>query len=191
VAVLPAIPFGVQSAQLDVKLNINMMPSTQLAVLKDIVESLEIQGFRKLLLLNSHGGNTFVSALREIYPRTKVRIFLVNTYAIVDAKRHFEVPGEHAGALQTSALMHIAPELVRPLAEAGNGYARSLKIPSMKEGWVWSQRGWLGEVTEDTGIGNPHGASAAKGRAFLDEVVAKVSTLMLEIAALDSSQPYE
>ena len=42
VIVLPTIPFGVNTGQLDIKININMNPSTQLAVLKDIIDVIKI-----------------------------------------------------------------------------------------------------------------------------------------------------
>src|SRR6476661_1775968 len=38
--VLPTVPFGVNTTQLDIKLTINMNPSTQAAVLGDIVSAL-------------------------------------------------------------------------------------------------------------------------------------------------------
>jgi len=44
VIVLPTIPFGVQTTQQDIKLCINMNPSTQAAVLRDVVDSLANQG---------------------------------------------------------------------------------------------------------------------------------------------------
>src|SRR3954467_208763 len=41
VVVLPTIPFGVQTGQIDIDLCMNMMPSTQAAVLSDVVQSVE------------------------------------------------------------------------------------------------------------------------------------------------------
>ena len=66
VAVLPTIPFGVNTQQLDIKLTINMNPSTQAFVLRDVVDSLYGQGIRKLIVLNGHGGNDFRQMIREI-----------------------------------------------------------------------------------------------------------------------------
>src|SRR6185503_273688 len=59
VIVLPTVPFGVQTTQLDIKLCLNLNPSTQAAVLGDLVSSLEGQGVHKLLIVNGHGGNDF------------------------------------------------------------------------------------------------------------------------------------
>ena len=52
VVVLPCIPFGVNTGQFDVKLDMNMNPSTQLAVLRDVVDVLNRQEIYKLIILN-------------------------------------------------------------------------------------------------------------------------------------------
>jgi len=64
--VLPLVPFGVNTGQYDVKLDLNMNPSTQLLVLKDIVQTLDRQAIHKLIILNSHGGNDFKTMIREL-----------------------------------------------------------------------------------------------------------------------------
>src|SRR3954451_20166811 len=57
VIVLPTVPYGVQTGQLDNPLCINMNPATQAALLADVARSLDGQGIRKLVILNGHGGN--------------------------------------------------------------------------------------------------------------------------------------
>ena len=63
VIVLPTIPFGVNTGQSDIKLDMNMNPSTQMAILRDVVEVLDRQSIHKLIILNSHGGNDFKSMI--------------------------------------------------------------------------------------------------------------------------------
>ena len=63
--VLPTVPFGVQTGQLDIPLCLNLNPSTQAAILADLVHALEGQGIRRLLILNAHGGNDFRAIIRE------------------------------------------------------------------------------------------------------------------------------
>ena len=41
-----------------------------------------------------------------------------------DLKAYFADLGDHAGEMETSVMLHVAPELVRPLSEAGPGRAR-------------------------------------------------------------------
>src|SRR4051812_29924251 len=54
IIVLPTIPFGVNTGQSDILLDINLNPSTQFAILTDIIEVLNRQKIYKLLILNSH-----------------------------------------------------------------------------------------------------------------------------------------
>ena len=53
--VVTTVPFGVNTGQRDIKLGLNMYPSTKTAVLNDLVEVLNRQGIYELLILNSHG----------------------------------------------------------------------------------------------------------------------------------------
>ena len=64
--VLPVMPFGVNTGQSDIYLDMNLNPSTQLAVLSDITDTLNRQGIKKLLIFNSHGGNNFKPLVREL-----------------------------------------------------------------------------------------------------------------------------
>src|SRR5687768_16730809 len=107
VVALPVVPFGVNTGQLDIPLTLNMDPSTQLAVLTDIAEALEEQGIPKLVILNGHGGNDFRQMIRELQPRFDLLIATLNWYTVVDAKAHFDAPGDHGGELETSLMMHL------------------------------------------------------------------------------------
>ena len=83
VMLLPTIPYGTQSNQLEFPFAMNLYPSTLGAVISDLVESLVRTGLRKIVLLNSHGGNEIKPVLRELYGRTPAHLFLCNWYAII------------------------------------------------------------------------------------------------------------
>jgi creatinine amidohydrolase len=189
VLVLPSVPFGVQTGQLDIPFCLNMNPSTQAALLGDLVRSLEAHGVAKLVILNGHGGNDFRQMIRELQPDTPMLLCQVNWYACIDARTFFAEPGDHAGELETSMLQHIAPELVRPLAEAGEGKARPAKVRGFREGWAWAPRAWT-QVTDDTGVGDPRGATAEKGERFLGAVVDRLSEFLTELAQVDREDLY-
>ena len=97
VVVLPTVPFGVNTTQLDLPLCLNMNPSTQLALLGDLTASLDGQGIHKLLILNGHGGNDFRQIVRELQPRTRVFLSVINWWSCVDVTRFISEPGDHAG----------------------------------------------------------------------------------------------
>lgn len=190
VLVLPAVPFGVQTTQLEIKGCINMNPSTQAALLADLVGSLERQGILKLCLLNGHGANDYRQIIRELQPKTKIFLTTVNWYKVVDPKQHFEDLGDHAGEIETSAMLHLAPETVLPLDEAGDGKERRFRIGGLREGWAWAPRDWK-QITADTGVGDPKKASAEKGRDYLEIVEQQLSQYFIELAKVDLSKLYE
>lgn len=190
VVVLPTIPFGVNSQQLDLPLVINMNPSTQTRVLADVVGSLEQQGVGKLVLLNFHGGNHFRQMIREQQAQTKLFLCELNGYQVVSREDHFERPGDHADELETSLLLHLTPKLVRPLDEAGSGAARQFRLTALREKWAWAPRQWT-QVTADTGVGDPAAATADKGARYFQAVTEKVASFMVELAAADPDDMYE
>ena len=190
VVVLPNVPFGVQTTQLDIKLCLNLNPSTQLAILRDLVDALDGQGIHKLVLLNGHGGNDFRQMIRELQPRTRVFLSLVNWYSCVDPKGYFEDLGDHAGELETSIMLHVAPGLVTPLGDAGSGRERKPRMRGLREKVAWAPRRWT-QVTADTGIGDPSRATVEKGARFFDDVTRRVADYLVELAVADVSELYE
>ncbi len=189
VVVLPTVPFGVNTGQLDIKLCLNMNPATQAALLADLVHALEAQGITKLVIFNGHGGNDFRQMIRELEPRTRVFISAINWYKVVAPQGIFTDLGDHAGELETSVMMHVAPELVRPVEEAGNGAQRAWRIAGLREGWAWSPRRWS-QVTADTGVGNPALSSVEKGARYSAQVTEKVAQYLIELASADTSDLY-
>ncbi len=191
VIVLPAIPFGVNTGQFDVTLDMNLNPSTQFAILNDIIATLNRQEIYKLVILNSHGGNDFRQMLRELglkYP--KMFLSEVNWYKVKDTTAIFEDLGEHAGEVETSLMMYLKPEWVLPLSEAGDGVAKRYKFGAMREGWGWAERRWT-SVTQDTGIGNPAKATAEKGEKFFKLLTEKIGHFLYDVATTDHKDFYE
>lgn len=108
VAVLPTIPFGVNTGQSDIKLTINIYPSTQQQILTDISESLNRQGIQKLLIVNSHGGNDFKQMIREVNSKfPEMLIATCNWYQSFESEQFFTDSGEHAGEAETSLMMYL------------------------------------------------------------------------------------
>ncbi len=186
VAALPAVPFGVNTTQLDLRFTINMMPSTQLALLRDVVKSLEPHGVRALVLLSAHGGNELRALVRELQPSTPIVLAIVNWWQAGDLSA-FERAGDHAGELETAAIMHVAPHLVVPDRSTwGDGHAKPSVFDGVRSGWAWMPRRWT-QVTADTGVGDPRAATAEKGAAFVAQAVERIAAFCVQLASADSS----
>jgi creatinine amidohydrolase len=155
-----------------------------------VAQSLESQGIRKLVIINSHGGNDFRQMIRELQPKTKVFISTVNWWNCVDSKDYFDEPGDHAGELETSVMMEIAPGIGLPVSEAGDGKARRFRLEGLRDGLAWSPRQWT-KVTDDTGVGDPSRASLEKGKKFLDAVTGRIASYLVELSEADLDKLYE
>lgn len=190
VMVLPAVPFGVNTGQADIRLDLNINPSTQTAILSDIIQVLNRQGIFKLMILNGHGGNNFVSILRELGLRYPAMFLSVcNWYQAVERTGYFEAEGDHADEMETSVMLYLTPEWVLPLTAAGDGTEKKLKIKAFREKWAWTERRWS-QVTADTGTGDPRAATAEKGEKYFRAVTEKIGRLFIELAACDINDLY-
>ena len=191
VIILPTIPFGVNTGQTDIYLDMNMSPSTQMAVLRDVLTVLNRQGLHKFLILNSHGGNDFKTILRELgleFP--KMFLSTCNWFQALDKSKYFEEEGDHADEMETSIMMHINPEFVLPLTEAGLGKEKKSVIKGFREKWAWKERKWS-VITEDTGTGNPKKSTSEKGRNFFEDVTDKISELIQDICKSNPDELYK
>ncbi|MGH7480817.1 MAG: creatininase family protein, partial [Longimicrobiales bacterium] len=193
VVALPAVPFGVNTSQLDIPLTINMSPTTLFAVLRDVVRSLQAQGVRKLVVLNAHGGNDARWMIRELLGEGGSEragggpgMFLcaIDFWTVLDLSQYFDEPGDHAGELETSLLLHLAPKLVEDRDVWGVGAARPPSLEALRAGWAWTPRPWT-RVTDDTGVGNPGAATAEKGRRFFQDVSAEIGRFLADLAKAD------
>jgi creatinine amidohydrolase len=191
VIVLPTIPFGVNTGQKDIRLTMNMNPSTQAIILKDMVESLIHHKIYKLLIMNGHGGNDFRQMIRELgYQYPQMLISTCNWYMSYEKAKIFENDGDHADEMETSLMLHLVPELVLPMEDAGDGNFKNFRIEAFNEDWAWAERRWS-KVTADTGIGNPAKASKEKGERYFTEITGKISKLMVDLANADSDDIYQ
>lgn len=191
IIVLPTVPFGVNTGQADIALDLNLNPSTQLAILCDLIEVLQRSNIFKLLILNGHGGNDFKMMVRELglkYP--KMFLSTCNWFQSVNKMEFFDQDGDHADEMETSLIQYLAPDLMLPLTEAGDGKERKHKIKDFSEGWAWAERKWS-QITKDTGVGDPQFATREKGEKYFKAVTVKISKFLVELSKADVNDLYE
>ncbi|MCI0640964.1 MAG: creatininase family protein, partial [Gemmataceae bacterium] len=136
---LPTMPFGVNTNHLQVPgaLALSVNPTTLLALITDLVDALERQGLRKLVLLNGHGGNELKPLMRELHHRTKVFLCLCDWFRMATDvyPKLFEQPGEHADEVETSLGLAYFPRLVQPEL-ADDGAAQPTRFEAINRGWI-------------------------------------------------------
>ncbi len=198
VVMLPAIPYGTETNQARCRLSINVNPSTLGMVIRDIVNSLAGHGVRKLVLLNSHGGNEFKPLLRELMGSTSVHLFLCDWFRGLsgDAQQEiFDEPGDHAGEMETSLALACFPHLVRMTPDgrlaADAGATAPTRFEAVNRGWVSITRPWH-LLTTNTGAGNPFAATSDRGEQLIRVIVDRLSVFLFELseAKLDDRFPF-
>ena len=94
--------------------------------------------------------------------------------------------GDHAGELETSLLLHLAPQWVAPLHTAGPGAVTPSKLPAVTgTPGVWAPRDWAA-LTPDTGVGNPRAATAEKGRQIFEMLTAALTPVLIQLSAANN-----
>ncbi|MEG2243723.1 MAG: creatininase family protein [Muribaculaceae bacterium] len=180
--VMYPISMGSQNpGQWNQKFCIHTRYETQKAILTDIVDSLSRQGIFKMVIINGHGGNTFKAMIRDLsvtYPQ--FRIAVADWFGIVPQEDYFEMKDDHAGELETSVMLHYHSDWV-DLSQAGDGASQPFALSSLREKTAWIPRNWT-KATKDTGIGDPRKATAEKGERYAKSVVAKLTTLFVELS---------
>lgn len=190
VCCLPTIPFGVNTNTLAFPMVISIKPTTQLALVRDVVDSMSSYGLRKLVLFNGHGGNELSAIQRELYG-TEVFIVLINWYTVAAdlASQIFQHSGEHADEMETSVALYFYPELVAPLDQADAGQVRPSRFQAINKGWASITRPWH-LLTTNSGYGRPHAATAEKGKRFIDIAVERISQFLVELARAEMDQTF-
>src|SRR5437588_6302351 len=183
VTLLPAVPFGVNTNHLKVPgaLALSVTPTTLLAVLTDLVDSLERQGLKKLVLLNGHGGNELKPLTRELHHRTGMFLCVCDWFRMAADQypKIFAQPGEHADEVETSLGLAFFPELLKPEL-ADDGAARPTRFEALNRGWISITRPWH-LVSRNTGLGDPSAATAEKGRVLMNLLVERLSTFLVQL----------
>ena len=191
ILVAPVLWLGNSDHHLDFFGTLSASSRTYLDMLNDLVENFLSYGFKRIVLLNGHGGNDTPAkqALFEIRQRNRIRtdlLLLMATYwglgiepwTIDPAITQREMG--HACEWETSMVLALRPELVgdyknAPVVEPGNAFRPANRA------WTTKDRSSLGH------IGWPHLASHEKGNVLLRAFSADVLRWLQEVIDWDGN----
>jgi creatinine amidohydrolase len=179
---LPTLPYGVDCNLLDFPLAIHISQDTLNSILRDIINSLERHGIRKIVIINGHGGNDFTPLIRQIQCDLAVHVFQCNWWTVGHDiyGSIFDKPDDHAGEFETSVALALYPELVE-LAKADDGFSRPFRFEALKKGWVKTSRNFS-KLNDHCAVGDPSKASAEKGKKYLEIVITRISDFLIDLA---------
>ncbi|QPZ92384.1 creatininase family protein [Thioclava electrotropha] len=195
VFVMPAIPYGFNEHHKDFPGVIWIQPETLINFVCDVTESLAHHGFRRILLLNSHGSNHPILdlAARKTVIRTGIICVSASYWNLcsdrIQGLRKSEVGGiAHAGEFEAAMYKHLHPELVDlDKAECQNLHDPDTKFFNLDlaagGGKAMLMR-WWSSVSPDGTMGDPTVADAETGKAFLEAAIEETTALVREMRAL-------
>jgi len=193
IACLPGVPYGVDSNLMDFPMTIHVSQTALNALLRDIIISLKHHGVRKIVVINSHGGNDFGSFVRQIQSDLEVFVFIVDWWKVAEDcyEDIFEKPDDHGGEFETSVALALWPQLVEG-AQAGDGMARPFRFEALRRGWARTSRNFA-KLNDHAGVGDPSKAEAEKGRRYLDLVCERITDFLVELgeSPIDESFPQQ
>src|SRR5574339_516550 len=105
------LPYGTDTNMHKLPLAINVDPMTLFSFVTDIVRSCINSGVKKIVLLNSHGGNEMKPLLRELADKIDGHLFLFNCYLVLQDVygELFEHKDDHGGEMETSFILASHP----------------------------------------------------------------------------------
>ena len=187
---LPQLSYGKSNEHSGFSGVFTLSTAAYYAVLTDIIRSAATDGWRRLLIVNSHGGNPEVIALaaRDAKIDLNMDVFMINTGGLY---RHEDFParenefGIHGGALETSLMLHIRPEWVRKEKYAA-------KYPAKAENSLFQLAGDLifawktSELSASGAIGDPALSGEKAGGDIYGRVTKRIAEAMLEALAWET-----
>jgi creatinine amidohydrolase len=192
VLVLPAQNIGDSLEHTAFKGTLSVDLQALLGAWLSIGHSVARAGVRKLVIFNSHGGQRAHVDQVALRLRVECSMLVVRAHSFLmgvppglfddDELAH----GLHGGAVETSLMLHLRPDLVRhdaltdfPSAARtrfGPGGALGFEGAAGSLGWM------MQDVNPDGACGNAAAASAEKGERLLDHLAARLVALLGEMA---------
>ncbi len=180
----PTVRFGCSEHHLAFAGTISLSDETFNRIVEDVVASLCRHGFRRIILLPTHGGNfkPLAEAAAKIKPveQTQILAFTDLTGFItvaIESSSAFSVnaaqSGAHSGEWETSVMLAVRPEQVK-MDRAVEGFVGELSEIMSK---VFDG---IQNLDENGVLGDPRPASAEAGQKYLEKIIEYLYQWVLE-----------
>jgi creatinine amidohydrolase len=192
VVVTPTLAFGCSPHHLPFGATISLSAGTLTQVLRDIGSSLAGAGFRRLFIVNGHGGNDELIRLmaRDLALELGVSAAAGSWWAIAKddliaagAAQCGRLPG-HAGAFETSVVLALRPDLVAATRPHRESSATGDPLGFWSACRVETPGSWQ---AIDGYSDSPDRGSPERGRRFLEAGISAVAAAMLGFVETSSN----
>lgn len=192
VLVLPTLAVGLSVEHRAFAGTLSLSTTSALQMMRETGESVRRAGVRKLLMFNAHGGHVAAMdlAARElrdggltVFHTSYEQLPLGSALEAFDAnERRY---GVHAGEMETSMMLALAPQRVRmDLAQAFASSAQSRVQTHSLLGQGHSRMGWHAQDLHVSGaVGRAASADAQRGQDLLDAISQQLAHLLRQLVA--------
>lgn len=196
ILILPSVSIGCSDHHMEFSGSLSLSHCTFSAIVKDIVTSVLHHGFRKIILLNSHGGNQGIMQviIEQLgYANPTAHIIGLSWWNI--AKEELKNITEttfggtgHACEFETSLMLAITPDLVNKaeIMKGANVPTFAWAEGDLLQAGQASYYRTMKTMTPNGVFGDPTMASAEKGIRISDCVVKSLKKLALDVYAIDN-----
>jgi creatinine amidohydrolase len=175
--VLPVISYGV-SFEHKPMFNVSLRNSTLSTMLCDTCISLAENRIREIIILNGHHGNT--GALQYIPQVIQSKIPSYVNIHILHYWQMMTPEFDHAGEVETSLVLAIAPELVHMDRAMPN--SKDLSKSRAAYNSLTNAPGSFPKITGNGVWGDPMKATASKGDKLIKEIIANLTKTIDELS---------
>lgn len=183
---LPTLWLGASAEHADRPGTLSVEPEFLVAQIVALAQGLALAGLRRIVLFNAHGGNGPAAAIAVLRLRTRFAMLALSVHWL-----DFGLPGDlgvaetaaadvHGGWIETSAMLHLAPQLIilDAIAPASPRSPASTLFPSGPITWGWK----ADDLAPGGWIGHPEHARADIGRALVDHAAGQLVRLLDDVA---------
>ena len=182
---LPPVCYGKSNEHIGFPGTLSVSAKTFLDVVRDLGASIAASGFKKVVLYNTHGGNT---SLVDVLARDLRAEFGLRTFSLFGSpgaafegvSKQERTYGFHAGEIETAYLLHGTPELVHPHEYTAN-YIASVDQPELlKPEGSSANFAWLTRDIAPSGVmGDPSQATAENGERWSNEAAQRIAEILV------------
>jgi creatinine amidohydrolase len=172
---LPPVCYGKSNEHIGFPGTMSVSAQTFLAVVHDLGASITASGFKKLVLYNTHGGN---SSLVDVLARDLRAEFGLRPFSLIGPQER--AYGFHAGEIETAFLLHATPSLVDKGAYTSNYIARVEAPELLKPEDSAANFAWLTRDIAPSGVlGDPSPATAEHGETWSNQAAARIAEMLV------------
>ena len=199
VLVAPTVNYGISWYHVNFPGTVTLSPQTFMSVVKEVCEGLIKQGFKNIILLNTHGGNTaaLTVAINEVYEKLKNKVMLCHWWSLsaeVFRKRGVRTPLVHAEEAETSLALALGePVVLEELARTAfdrKAVLEEREVATSKHIYydlitpgsgVLIPMDYIDDISATGVVGDAAAATKETGEAMLVDILSKAVELIKDL----------